>query len=408
MWGLFCEGRGGAPSMALTDVVVRAAKPKEKAYKIADGKGLFLLVKPNGGKYWRFRYQLNGKGNSLALGVYPQVALKDARTLRDAARQDLDNGIDPAQKKRTDKLLKGVSPDERFESVARDWYSHRIAHLSSKYAQGVMNRLEADVFPHVGDRKISEISAVEMLAVLRSIENRGALVTAHTIRSYCSQIFRFAIASGKAQRDTASDLRGALKVPNRKHFSRLEEHELPQFLQKLMAYEGDAQTQTALRLMIYTLVRTTEVRGARWNEVNTTARLWTIPAERMKMKEKHVVPLSDQALELLERQRKLSANGEFIFPNRQKPRSFMSENTMLFAIYRMGYHGRATGHGFRSTGSTILNENGFNRDHIERQLAHADRDQVRATYNYADYLPQRAAMMQWWADYLDGATRGIN
>lgn len=393
--------------MALTDLKIKGAKPRAKKYKMADGKGLFIVVMPNGSKYWHYRFQFAGKPKSLPLGVYPNVGLKEARTKHQDAVSDVASGVDPTAKRKAEKLLRSINTEDTFKAVALEWHSARIAQLTEKYSAQVLRILNANVFPQVGSRRIREITAPELLAALRLIEDRAALVTAHTVRSYCSQIFRFAIAVGKAERDIAADLRGALKVPNRRHFTSLDERDLPEFLQKLFAYDGDAQTQRALQLVIYTLVRTSDMRGARWSEINFEQKTWLIPAERMKMKEKHIVPLSSQALELFDQQRRSTGNHEFVFSNRHRPTSCMSENTMLFAIYRMGYHGRATTHGFRSTGSTILNEQGFNRDHIERQLAHSERDKVRASYNYAQYLPQRTSMMQHWADYVDAARGGI-
>ena len=392
--------------MGLSDIEAKAAKPRDRAYKIADGKGLFLLVQPSGAKYWRLRFEISRKSKTLPLGVYPEVSLKEARRKCAEAREDLRKGIDPCQKRKIEKLEKSLSHEENFEAVAREWHEKRIKPMTTRYSAQVMRLLEANVFPQIGTLPINEIAAPTVLGMLRRVEMRGALVTVHTIRSYCSQIFRFAIALGKARHDVAADLRGVLKVPNRRHFSHLEANELPEFLRKLESYDGDAQTKRALKLVMYTLVRTTDMRGAKKSEIDFEKATWLIPAERMKMREKHIVPLSKQALALFKEQFAAARDSEFVFPNRQRHSSFMSENTMLYAIYRMGYHGKTTTHGFRHTGSTILNEQGFNRDHVERQLAHADRDQVRATYNYAEYLSRRAVMMQWWADYLDGARSG--
>ncbi len=387
--------------MGLTDVAIRNAKPRSKRYKLADGEGLFIFVMPTGSKYWRFRYDYGGKEKALSLGVYPQVSIKEARTKHKDAQSDIEMGIDPSQKRKTQKLLQAVKIEDTFEAIGREWHRLHIGNRTPKYAGQVMKRLEADLFPPLGKRKISEIKTPELLAVLRIIEGRGAIETAHRTKSYASQIFRFAIAIGKTEHDIAANLTGALKIPNRRHFVHLEEKDLPEFLRNLAAYDGDDQTRRALQLILYTLVRTNDIRGAKKNELDFNAKLWEIPAERMKMRQKHIVPLSDQALALFKEQVAAAGNSEFIFPNRNKPTACMSENTMLYAIYRMGYHSRATTHGMRHTGSTILNENNFHPLHVERQLAHADRDKVRATYNHAEYLPQRTLMMQWWADHLD-------
>jgi integrase len=389
--------------LALSELIIKKIKPCDKAYKLSDGRGLFLLVKPNDSKLWRWKYRYGGKEKVLAFGVYPDVSLKDARESQAAALLKLSSGIDPAEERRIEKLKRHVSAEDTFEPIAREWLDQRREIWSASHARNILHRLENDVFPKIGKRPVREITAIELLAVLRSIESRGALDIAHRARSYCGQVFRYAISTGRAERDIAADLRGALKLRNPKSHARLEERELPEFLKKLGHYDGDEQTKSALLLLIHTFVRTVEVRGAKWDEFDFEKEIWTIPAERMKMRQKHIVPLSHQALEILRKQRLISHNREHVFPNRNKPLSFISENTLLFAIYRMGYHSRATSHGFRATASTILNENGFDADAIERQLAHGERNKVRAAYNYAEYLSERRAMMSWWSNYLNAA-----
>lgn len=246
-----------------------------------------------------------------------------------------------------------------------------------------------------------DINAPEILTMLRVVERSGALDTAHRVMQTCGQIFMYAIATGRAQRNPVPDLRGALKAPVKAHYSHLKAAELPEFLDKLATYDGAMQTKLALRLLMLTFVRTGELRSAGWKEMDLDHAEWRIPAERMKMRDPHIVPLSCQAVEVLRELQERTGNRQFLFPNHHKPAAFMSENTILFALYRMGYHSRMTGHGFRSTASTILNENGFPPDVIERQLAHTERNKVRAAYNHAQYLPERRKMMQWWADYLD-------
>ena len=265
----------------------------------------------------------------------------------------------------------------------------------------MLARLEQHILPKLGARPIAEITPPEVLAMLRVVEDKGALETAHRVMQMCGQIFMYAIATGRAERNPVPDLRGALKTPVVKHHSFLKASELPEYLKKLEAYDGSVQTKLALRLLLLTFVRTNELRGAQWAEIDWDKAEWRIPAERMKMKELHIVPLSRQAIAMLRELQKHSGNRQYVFPNQHNPATFMSENTMLYALYRMGYHSRATGHGFRSTASTILNEHGFRADVIERQLAHSERDTVRAAYNHAQYLPERRNMMQWWADYLD-------
>ncbi len=393
--------------MALNELLVKGAKPRDRAYKMADEKGLFLLIKPNGRKYWRFRYDYGGKEKGLAFGVYPDVPLKRAREKRDEARQQIRDGKDPGNLKRIEKLKRHINPDEAFEAVAREWLQQNAEKWSKSHAQNILHRLETDIFPKFGRARVRDVTTMELLAVLKGIESRGAIDIAHRARSYCGQIFRYAIATGKAERDLAADLKGALRTRNPKCHARLEEKEMPEFLRRLELYDGDQQTKTALQLLIHTFVRTTELRGARWEEIDFAKATWVIPGERMKMKEKHIVPMSKQVIELFERQKLVSHNYKHVFPNRNKPRSFMSENTLLFAIYRLGYHSRATGHGFRATASTILNERGFNRDVIERQLAHGERNKVRAAYNYAEYIPERAKMMQWWSDFISESDHSV-
>ena len=263
-----------------------------------------------------------------------------------------------------------------------------------------MLRLEKHAFPKLGNRPIADINAPELLSAFRNIEKAGIIDTMQRTVQYCSQIFSYAIASGRIERNPVTDIRGALKTPVRKNRSYLSENELPEYLHKLEAYDGEPQTKLALKLLLLTFVRTTELRAAEWQEINFDAAEWRIPAERMKMRELHIVPLSRQSLEVLRELQQHNGNRQHVFPNQHSPATFMSENTMLYALYRMGYHSRATGHGFRSTASTILNEKGFAPDVIERQLAHTERDNVRAAYNHAQYLPKRREMMQWWGDYI--------
>lgn len=389
--------------MPLSDVKVRNAKPKAKPYKLADGEGMFLLIHPNGGKYWRLKYRFQGRERILALGVYPDVSILDAREKRLQARKALEAGNDPSQAKRESKRLASLKDDSTFEAVAREWYDQRKHEWVKSHAGKVLLRLETHIFPKLGNRPVGEIKAPEVLAVLRVVEKRGALDLTRRLKQMCGQVFMYAIATGRAERNPVPDIQGALKTPVHKNRAYLKQQELPEYLRKLESYDGDPQTKLALKFLLLTFVRTTELRAAEWPEINFDAREWRIPAERMKMREPHIVPLSRQAISVLRELQRRSGNRQHIFPNQHKPSACMSENTMLFALYRMGYHSRATGHGFRSTASTILNENGFMPDVIERQLAHGERNKIRAAYNHAQYLPERRKMMQWWADYLDEA-----
>lgn len=388
--------------ISLSDAKARNAKPKSRPYKLSDGEGLFLLVMPNGSKYWRLRYFFGGKEKSLALGVYPEVGLADARDRRAQARKALAAGNDPSLVKKEAKRLTVLRSGNSFKTVALEWHEKRLHEWSPATANLTLKRLEQYALPKLGDRPIAEITPPELLAVLRVVEQRGALETARRVMQTCGKIFMYAIATGRAERNPVPDLRGALKTPVVTHRSFLTASELPEYLAKLDAYDGDRLTQFALRLLLLTFVRTRELRGAEWQEIDWGKAEWRIPAERMKMKDLHIVPLSMQSLAVLRELRKDSGKQQHLFPNAQNPDKCMSENTMLFALYRMGYHSRATGHGFRSTASTILNEHGFRADVVERQLAHSEHNAVRAAYNHAQYLPERRQMMQWWADYLDG------
>jgi len=335
------------------------------------------------------------------LGVYPEVALADARDRRADAKRLLAAGNDPGETKKQAKQLTTLRSANTFEVIAREWYSQRRHGWTPKYAAMVLDRLERHILPRLSDRPIANLSAPEVLSVLRIVEAKGALEMAQRVMQMCGQIFMYAIATGRAERNPVTDLRGALKTPVVKHRAYLKEMELPTYLKKLAAYDGYPQTKLALQLLILTFVRTTELRAARWEEIDWDKAEWRIPAERMKMKETHIVPLSRQTVAVLREIQKHSGEFQYVFPNLHNPAKFMSENTMLYALYRMGYHSHTTAHGFRSTASTILNEHGYRPDVIERQLAHTERNAVRAAYNHAEYLPDRRKMMQWWADYLD-------
>ena len=392
--------------MPLTDIRIRAAKPRDKAYKLFHQEGLYLLVQPTGARYWRFKYRYLGKEKLLSVGVYPDVSLKEAlQKVRDE-KAKLKVGDDPGSLRKQAKRTKRISAANTFAAVARDWHSAKLSGWSAGHADKILASLENNVFKDLGDRPITELTPPEILATVRVIEKRGSLEIASRVLQRIGAVYRFAISEGKATTDPTRDLSGALQAPKRSHFKSLKQSELPEFLKKLAAYEGSPLTGIALRLAIHTFVRTTELRGAMWAEFDLDAAEWRIPAERMKMKEGHVVPLSRQVLALLETARGTTGNRPYVFPNVAKPLSHMSENTMLFAIYRMGYHNRATVHGFRATASTILNEMGYRVDVIEKQLAHTERKKSRKAYNHAQYLPERHQMMQDWSDLLDAMETG--
>lgn len=389
--------------MPITDTTVRNAKPTEKPYKLHDTDGLFVLVHPNGSRYWRLKYRFLGKEKMLALGVYPEVSLGEARERRAQARKLLATGVDPSEVKKAAKRQAIINSETTFEAVAREWHDHFKHKWTPQVVASSMRRLENHMFPKLGSRPIADITPPELLSVVRIVERTGALDMAQRVMQLTGQVFTYAIATGRAQRNPVNDLRGALKPPVRKHMAHFKEDELPEYLQRLENFTGNLQTKLALKFLLLTFVRTGELRGAEWTEINFDKAEWRIPAERMKMREQHIVPLSTQAIAVLRDLQTRTGNRQFVFPNQHKPMGCMSENTILFALYDMGYRFKATGHGFRATASTILNENGFAPDVIERQLAHGERNKVRAAYNHAQYLAERRKMMQWWGDYIEEA-----
>jgi len=391
--------------MKLTDTAVKNAKIKDKHYKLFDGDGLFLLVHANGSKYWRMKYRYADKEKLLALGVYPDVSLADARERRSQARKALAAGNDPSEVKREAKRLTILKGENTFEAIACEWHEKRKHMWTPKYGTKLLARIKSKVFPLLGQRPISEITAPELLSVAHTIESKGTIDSAHRIMQICSMVFTYAIVTGRAERNPAMDLRGALKPVKKNHYTHLKAVELPEFLEKLEAYDGSTQTKLAVKMLMMTFVRTGELRAAKWTEIDFDKAEWRIPAERMKMRQQHIVPLSKQVIALLKELQPITGQWQYIFPNQQRPSGHMSENTVLYALYRMGYHSRATGHGFRSLASTTLNEHGFKPDVIERQLAHTEGNKVKAAYNHAQYLPERKKMMQWWGNYLDKAAK---
>jgi len=388
--------------VCLSDAKARNAKPKAKPYKVSDGDGLFLMVMPNGSKYWRMRYFFGEKEKTLALGVYPQVDLASARDRRADARKVLAAGKDPGEAKKEAKRLVIQKQRSTFEAIAREWHQNRLSKWTPEHAKKILKRLESHVFNRIGPHPIANITSAELLSVMRKIEEHGGEI-AHRLLQICGQVFTYAVITERATGNPAATLRGALKPVVKNNHAFIKPNELPEYLGNLSAYDGALQTKLALRFLLLTFVRTGELRGAEWSDIDFDDAEWRIPAERMKMKEMHIVPLSRQAICVLKELRPLTGQWRHVFPNQHKPSGQMSENTILYALYRMGYHSRATGHGFRSTASTVLNEHGFAPDVIERQLAHGERNSVRAAYNHAQYLPERRKMMQWWADYLDNA-----
>lgn len=386
----------------LSDAKVRSAKPGAKPYKLYDGGGLFLLVQPNGSRYWRLKYRIAAKEKLLAIGVYPDVSLSEARAKALGARGLIRDGVDPVVERRRHRAGEAASSAEIFQAIAEEWIASRADTWSPSYREAVRSALAANLYPHVGALPIRSITVPILREALLYMEKRGTLAALRKVRMWASLVFRFGIATGRAETDPAAPLRGTFKAHKARNFAAITKaQEFGELVAHIRTYDGSVVTRCALNLVAYTFVRTGELRGAEWCEFDFDDALWRIPAERMKMGEPHIVPLSRQAIEVLTELRTLTGNGRLLFPNERKPHKPMSENTILYALYRLGYHSRATGHGFRSSASTLLNELGFDPDVIERQLAHQERNKVRAAYHRAEYLAERRDMMQRWADYVD-------
>lgn len=396
--------------MALTVVQVKNAKPREKAYKLADGSGLYLLVNPNGSKLWKLKYRFAGIEKKLSLGSFPTVSLSAVREAREEAKKQLVNNIDPGVLKNSIKRSKKLAAENSFEAIAREWHAKFSSKWTKEHGERILIRLEQNIFPWIGRRPILEVTAPELLSALRRVENRGAIETAHRILQICGQVFRYGIATGRAERNLSADLVGALAPVKKKHHASITDPvEVGKLLRTINGYEGFFVTKCALQLAPLFFVRPGELRNAEWEEFDFEKAEWRIPAEKMKMREQHIVPLSTQAITILQELKAFTGEGKYVFPSVRTSKRPMSENTVLGALRRLGYTtDEMTGHGFRSLASTLLNENGWNRDAIERQLAHAERNNIRAAYNYAEYLPERRKMMQWWADYLDKLTNTRN
>lgn len=398
--------------MPLTDNSCKAAAcpPGRPRARFADAGGLYLEVAGSGSKLWRWKYRFGGKEKRLALGAYPNVSLKQARAARDAARSQLDAGADPAQQRKDAKLAARVRLGTTFESVARTWHENWKTARAPRHADYVIRRLEADVFPQIGSKPIADVTAPQLLALAKRIEARGALDIARRAWQTCGQVFEYALAHGLVERNAAKDVRPgvALKPREKGHYARLDAKELPELLRRIHAYRGSVYTRFALQMMALTFVRTGELIGARWDEFDLEAAEWRIPAERMKMRTPHIVPLSRQAVDVMRCLKEVRGLSGMVFPGEREHEKPMSNGAILGAIKRMGYAGRMTGHGFRGLASTILHEAAFDHVHIELQLAHMDRDEVSAAYNFATYLPQRRAMMQWYADHLEALRQGAN
>jgi integrase len=394
----------------LSEIKIRTAKPLEKTYKIFDGGGLFLLVTPPGGKLWYFKYRFTDKEKKLAFGAYPTISLAEARQRRDEARNQVSHGIDPGALRKAQKQALTEST-ETFEVIAREWHTKFAATWTLGHAIAIKSRLERDFFPWIGKRPITEIKAPELLSVLHRVEERGALESAHRLRTIAGQIFRYAVATGRAEHDLSVDLKGALPQPKEKHHAAIiDPKEVAPLLRDLDGYQGHFVVKCALRLAPLLFVRPGELRHAEWAEIDLDESVWNIPPEKMKMKQPHLVPLSTQAVEILRELQPLTSASKYVFPSGRSFARAMSNNAILAALRRMGYDKTTmTPHGFRAMARTILDEVLHVRpDYIEHQLAHAVRDPNGRAYNRTAHLEERRKMMQIWGDYLDGLKAGAD
>lgn len=407
----------------LTDIQVKNAKAKDKDYKLMDGNGLYLLVTSSGGKLWRMKYRYEGKEKLLSFGSYPDIPIRGyfmvkddpdswidgARNLREKARQKIKSGIDPGEIKKAMKAAAVAETENAFEVVAREWHSKFSGQWTIGHADTIMDRLTRDVFPWLGSKSVSEVKPVDILAVLRRVEGRGALETAHRIRTICGQVLRYAVATGRAERDAAADLRGALPPVREKHHAALTDpKEVAELLRSIDGFKGTFHVKCALRLAPMLFVRPGELRQMEWAELDLDSAQWEIPSDKMKMKQAHIVPLCKQAVEILRELKPLTGSGRYVFPCHRSPLRPMTNNAVNAALRRMGYTSdEMTGHGFRAMARTILDEVLQVRpDFIEHQLAHAVKDPNGRAYNRTAHLAERRKMMQLWADYLDGLKAG--
>lgn len=396
----------------LTDTRIREAKPHQKPYKLTDSNGLYLEIRPSGKKLWRYRYRIAGKENLYALGEYGKgtpglLTLAEARRERDNARHLVKQGLHPAHTRRAALAAKVFENKNSFEAVAREWIEQNRARWSPYYLSQVERALEADVFPYVGNLPIRSVTAAHLLEIVKRVEKRAPTV-ALLVRQWISGVFRFAVATLRADGDPTAALKGAIARPRVEHHAPLTTTEIPKLLKKLDENGGFRTTTIAMRLLLLTFVRPVELRAAEWGEFDLDNATWRIPATRMKSRQAHIVPLAPQAVELLRELKTITGGSNFLFPNNRRPKTFMTATTLNRALERMGYRNRFSAHGFRATASTILNEQGYRADVIERQLAHAPRDKVRASYNRAEHLTERKQMMRDWANYIDALAAGVS
>lgn len=390
----------------LTDTQIRNAKPKEKPYKLTDSNGLYLEVRPNGSKLWRYRYRIGGKENLFAIGDYPAMSLTEARGERESARKLVKQGIHPSHQRRTETLRRSIEAESTFQTVAETWVKENGAHWSENYRRQIDQRLRGDAFPYIGALPIKSIVPAHIKDVLKRVEKRGSPASAKLLKTWIGGVFRYAAGELLVDTDPTWPLRNTIKAPKTKHIAHLAARDIPAFLQAIEGVQGEYATKMAVQLLWLTLVRTVELRCAEWKEFDLEAGLWTVPAERMKMREPHVVPLSAQAVELLEALKPLTGRWQYVFPGRKDREQPLTHEAIRDVFNRAGYAGRFTPHGVRSTFSTYFNEAGVDHDLIELTLAHAERNKVRGAYNHAQKLDQRRQLMQQWADLTDAWRQG--
>jgi integrase len=386
--------------LALTDTAIKKAKPKATAYKIADGGGLYLLVAPNGSKLWRYKYRIGGKEFTFAIGPYSEVSLATAREVHTNSRKLVSQSIHPLHHRKAEELKKTTDAANTFKAIASEWIVKNKGRWTPYYLRQVERFMASDVYPSIGALPIKQVTAAHLLTILKKVEGRGAETVAINIRQWCSQAFRHAVANLQVDADPTAALKGAVARPKVKHNTPLSAKEIPAFMTALGKFGGYRTTAIAVELLLLTFVRTVELRKATWSEFDLEAALWRIPAERMKMKTEHLVPLSSQAVALVKELHEWTGSRNYLFPNYRTPKDCMTATTVNRALERMGYRGKFSAHGFRSTASTLLHELGYRPEVIERQLAHAERNKVKAAYNHAEYLKERKTMMQQWASYI--------
>ncbi len=389
--------------MKLTDIQIKNAKPKEKQYKLSDGEGLYVLIRPNGSKLWQMRYRFAEKQKTLSIGKYPLVSLSKARELKIEAKKLLAENIDPSQEKQRKKRQVYKDTENTFQRIAEQWYKRHKRSWKEQHAHKTWRRIEMHILPDIGNIPITQLTAHDIIRCVQRIEDSGAADIAKRSFQNIKRILDYALIEQMLTQNITHSIRpqDILRRTKTKHNPHLEAHELPEYLHKVEIYDGELQTKLALKLMMLVFIRHNELLNARWDEFIFKRSEWRIPAERMKMDKPHIVPLSKQAVEILEELKRINGIFDYVFPQKRNPRKVMSNGTMTRALHKMGYKGKLTVHGMRGTASTILNENGFNPDAIELQQSRQDQNKVRASYNHAHYLDERRQMMQWWADYLD-------